>query len=86
MKNIATLTSMTCNLKDLPEHVSARVIDLKGDTPSIQCLMGMGVRNNILIRVVKKLFFGSNYVVEVDNEHLVLRKHEAQCLKVTTSY
>ena len=77
---------MTCSLKDLPEHVSARVIGLTGDTPSIQCLMGMGVHNNILIRVIKKLFFGSNYIVEIDNEHLVLRKHEAQCLKVTTSY
>ncbi len=77
---------MTCSLKDLPEHVSARVIELTGDTPSIQCLMGMGVRSNILIRVIKKLFFGSNYIIEIDNEQMVLRKHEAQCLKVTTSY
>ena len=48
--------------------------------------MGMGVRSNILIRVIKKLFFGSNYIIEIDNEQMVLRKHEAQCLKVTTSY
>ena len=85
-KNVVTLHLMTCNLKDLPEEVHARVIGLTGDTSSIQYLMGMGLHNNILIRIVKRLFFGSNYVVEVDNEQIVLRKHEVQCLKVTTSY
>ena len=77
---------MTCSLKDLPEKVQARVIDLQGESFTNQYLMDMGIRNNIIIKVIRKLFFGSNYIVEVGNEHLVLRKHIAQCLKVTTSF
>ncbi len=74
---------MTCSLKDLPKKVSARVIDLQGE--STQYLMDMGIRNNIIIKIIEKLFFGSNYIIEVGNEQLVLRKKEAQCLIVTTS-
>ena len=75
---------MTCNLKDLPEKVNAKVIALNGE--SAQRLMDMGIRSNIIIRIIGKLFFGSNYIIEIGNEHLVLRKKEAQCLKVTTSF
>ena len=75
---------MTCNLKDLPEKVNAKVIALNGE--STQRLMDMGIRSNIIIKIIGKLFFGSNYIIEVGNEHLVLRKKEAQCLKVTTSF
>ncbi len=75
---------MTCNLKDLPEKVNAKVIALNGE--SVQRLMDMGIRSNIIIRIIGKLFFGSNYIIEIGNEHLVLRKKEAQCLKVTTSF
>lgn len=77
---------MTCSLKDLPGKVQARVIDLQGGPFLIQYFMDMGIRNNIIIKIVGRLFFGSNYIIEVGNEHLVLRKHEAQCLKVTTSF
>ena len=77
---------MTCNLKDLPGKVQARVIGLQCEPALTQCLMDMGIRNNIIVRVISRLFFGSNYIIEVGNEHLVLRKHEAQCLKVTTSF
>ena len=77
---------MTCSLKDLPEKVQARVIGLQGESFTTQYLMDMGIRNNIVIKVIRKLFFGSNYIVEVGNEHLVLRKHIAKCLKVTTSF
>ena len=76
---------MTCSLKDLPEKTLARVVDFTGATSSIQRLMGRGLRQNTLVQLIRKLFFGSNYVIEVNNEQLVLSKHEAQCLKVTTS-
>jgi len=75
---------MTCSLKDLPKRKTARVIGLKGD--AVQSLMDMGIRNNTIVKMISKLFFGNNYIVEVGNEHFVLRKHEAQCLKVTTSF
>ncbi len=77
---------MTCNLKDLPERVQARVINLQAEPSLVQYFMDMGIRNNIIVRVIGKLFFSSNYIIEVGNERLVLRKHEAQCLKVTTSF
>ena len=76
---------MTCNLKDLPTKSPARIINMHGDPHIIQCLMNLGIRNSIFIKVVGKLFFGSNYIIEVLGERLVLRKHEAQCLQVTTS-
>ena len=75
---------MTCSLRNLPEKTKARVVVLDGESHIVQQLMGMGVRNNIFIKMIRKLFFGNNYIVEVGNEHLVLRKHEAQCLRVTT--
>ena len=77
---------MTCSLKDLPEKIQARVVDLKGEPSLIQYLMDMGIRDNIVIKLIGKLFFGSNYIIQIGNEHLVLRKKEAQCLKVTTSF
>ena len=77
---------MTCSLKDLPKKVQARVIELQGEPSLTQYLMDMGIRNNIIVKIIGKLFFGNNYIIEVGNEHLVLRKHEAQCLKVTTSF
>ena len=76
---------MTCSLKDLPAKAKARVVAMDGEQHIIQQLLGMGLRNNIFIKITRKLFFGSNYIVEVGNEHFVLRKHEAQCLRVTTS-
>ena len=75
---------MTCNLKDLPEKIPARITDIKGERHIIQCLMNIGIRNTLFIKVIGKLFFGSNYIIEVAGECLVLRKHEAQCLQVTT--
>ena len=77
---------MTCSLKNLPKKVKARIIDLQGEPSLTQYFMDMGIQNNIIIRIIGKLFFGSNYIIEVGNEYLVLRKHEAQCLKVTTSF
>lgn len=76
---------MTCSLKDLPKQVQARVISLPGERCFTQYLMDMGIRNNIIIKVIGRLFFGSNYIIEVGNERLVLRKHLAQHLKVSTS-
>ena len=76
---------MTCLLKDLPEELPARVLDLKGEPSLTQKLMDMGIRNNIVIKIISRLFFGSNYIVQVGNEHLVLRKRTVECLKVTTS-
>ena len=75
---------MTCRLKDLPEKMQARVVNMEGDHILIQCLMDMGIRNNSVVKMIGKLFFGSNYIIEIGNEYLVLRKKEAQCLKVTT--
>ena len=75
---------MTCRLKDLPEKMQARVVNMEGDHILIQYLMDMGIRNNIVVKMIGKLFFGSNYIIEIGNEYLVLRKKEAQCLKVTT--
>ena len=75
---------MTCSLKDLPKKVQARVLALKGEPFLNQSLMDMGIQSNMLITLIDKLFFGSNYIVEVGNERLVLRKQEAQCLKVCT--
>ena len=80
------MSIMTCSLKDLPEKIRARVVNLQAEPSLIQYFMDMGIRNNIIIKVIGKLFFSSNYIIEVGNEHLVLRKHEAQCLKVTTSF
>lgn len=77
---------MTCSLKDLPERVRARVVNLPAEPSLIQYFMEMGIQNNIVVRVIGKLFFSSNYIIEVENERLVLRKNEAQCLKVTTSF
>ena len=77
---------MTCSLKDLPRKTPAQVIGLEGDPLLTQCLMDMGIQNNIFIKVIRKLFFGSNYIVDVGGERLVLRKKEAQCLRVTTSF
>ena len=77
---------MTCSLKDLPKKVPARVVAVQGEPSLVCCLMDMGIRNNILVKIIGKLFFGSNYIVKVGNEHLVLRRREAQCLKVTTSF
>ena len=77
---------MTCSLKDLPERVRARVVNLQAEPSLIQYFMDMGIQNNIVVRVIGKLFFSSNYIIEVGNERLVLRKNEAQCLKVTTSF
>jgi Fe2+ transport system protein FeoA len=77
---------MTCSLKDLPEKVRARVVNLQAEPSLIQYFMDMGIQNNIVVRVIGKLFFSSNYIIEVGNERLVLRKNEAQCLKVTTSF
>ncbi len=76
---------MTCSLKDLPKKVQARVVDLQGEPFITQYLMDMGIQNNIIIKIIGKLFFGSNYIIEVGNERLVLRKHIAQCLTVSTS-
>ncbi len=75
---------MTCNLKDLPAKTPARITNIKGEPHIIQRLMSMGIRNRIFIQVIRRLFFGSNYVVEVGDEQLVLRKQDAQCLRVTT--
>ena len=76
---------MTCSLKDLPKKVQARVLALKGDPGLNQSLMDMGIQNNVLITLIDKLFFGSNYIVEVGRERLVLRQQEAKCLKVSTA-
>ena len=76
---------MTCSLKDLPKKAQARVLALKGDPFLNQSLMDMGIQSNMLITLIDKLFFGSNYIVEVGHERLVLRKKEAQCLKVSTT-
>ena len=75
---------MTCRLKDLPEKMQARVVNMEGDHALVRYLMDMGIRNNIVVKMIGKLFFGSNYIIEIGNEYLVLRKKEAQCLKVTT--
>lgn len=75
---------MTCRLKDLPEKMQARVVNMEGDHTLVQYLMDMGIRNNIVVKMIGKLFFGSNYIIEIGNEYLVLRKKEAQCLKVTS--
>jgi len=77
---------MTCSLEDLPKGTLARVTDLKGEKHDIQHLMGMGIRNHTLVKMIRKLFFGRNYVVAIGDEYLVLRRHESQCLKVTTSF
>ena len=77
---------MTCNLKDLPEKTLAQITNIKGQSHIIQYLMSMGLCHATFIKVIRKLFFGSNYIVDVGGEHLVLRKKEAQCLRVTTSF
>ncbi len=76
---------MTCSLKDLPKKASARVLSLRGGPFLNQHLMDMGIQSNIIITLIDKLFFDSNYIVEVGNERLVLRKQTAQCLQVTTT-
>ena len=81
----ATLLSMTCSLKDLSEKTSVRVVGLQGKERDIQSLMGRGIRSSMFITLIKTLFFRNNYVIEAGGEYFVLRKHEAQCLQVTTS-
>ena len=76
---------MTCRLKDLPKKIQARVLALKGEPALNQSLMDMGIQSDMRVTLIGKLFFGSNYIVEVGNERLVLRKQEAQCLKVRTT-
>ena len=76
---------MTCSLKDLPKKGRARVLALQGGPFLNQHLMDMGIQSNIIITLIDKLFFDSNYIVEVGNERLVLRKQTAQCLQVTTT-
>ncbi len=76
---------MTCSLKDLPKRVKAQVIDLPEESHFTRYLMDMGIRNNSAIKVIGRLFFGSNYIIEVGNERLVLRKQIAQYLKVSAS-
>ncbi len=75
---------MTCNLKDLPEKTLAQITNINGQSHIIQYLMSMGLCHATFIKVIRKLFFSSNYVIEVGDERLVLRKQEAQCLQVTT--
>lgn len=77
---------MTCSLKDLPEKTPARVVDFQGESSLNQEMMEIGIRHNIIIQIISKMFFGHNYIIQVGNEQLVLRKHLAQCLKVTTSF
>ena len=76
---------MTCRLKDLPKKAQARVLALKGEPALNQALMDLGIQSNMWITLIDKLFFGSNYIVEVGNDRLVLRKHTAQCLTVCTT-
>ena len=78
------LVVMTCSLKDLPEKVPARVVDLGGESHTTRHLMDLGLRSRAFVTLVRRLFFGNNYIIEVGDEHLVLRKSEAKCLKVTT--
>lgn len=77
---------MTCSLKDLPEKVRARVVNLQAEPFLIQYFMDLGIRHNVIVKVIRRLFFSSNYIIEIGDERLVLRKNEAQCLKVTTSF
>ena len=76
---------MTCNIKNLPEQVSARVIKMDGDTHLVNNLLAMGFRNNVFVKVIRRLFFGENVVLELGDEHIVIRKREATCLIVSTS-
>ncbi len=75
---------MTCNLKDLPEKTKAHVIGMEGECHIIQSLLDMGVHKDTFVRIVRRLFFSSNYVVEVGEEYIVLREREAKCLLVST--
>ena len=75
---------MTCTLKDLPERVSARLIDFTGPAGRVHHLMSMGLSSHIPLRIVRKLFFGNTYVIDAGGEQMVLRKQDAECLRVST--
>ena len=76
---------MTCNIKDLPERVTARVVKMDGDKHLINGLLAMGLCDNVLVKVIRRLFFGENVVLEVGDEHIVIGKQGATCLTVKTS-
>ena len=77
---------MTCNIKDLQNQIEARVVKMNGDSHLVNDLLAMGLHSNVLVKVIRRLFFGENVVLKVGDEHIVIGKREAKCLTVSTSY